>query len=114
MELIIIPALYVTDKMDLYLWSSHRGAVETNPTRNHEVAGLIPGLTQRVKDRYCLELWCRSQMWLWCRLAATAPIGSLAWKPPYAMGTALKWQRQKIYIYAHKNALRKEELLFVK
>ena len=22
----------------------------TNPTRNHEVAGLIPGLTQRVKD----------------------------------------------------------------
>ena len=23
---------------------------ETNPTRNHEVAGLIPGLTQWVKD----------------------------------------------------------------
>ena len=22
----------------------------TNPTRNHEVAGSIPGLTQRVKD----------------------------------------------------------------
>ena len=22
----------------------------TNPTRNHEVAGLIPGLAQRVKD----------------------------------------------------------------
>ena len=31
-------------------WSSHRGAVETNPTRNHEVAGLIPGLTLWVKD----------------------------------------------------------------
>ena len=30
--------------------SSHCGAVGTNPTRNHEVAGLIPGLTQWVKD----------------------------------------------------------------
>ena len=30
--------------------SSHHGAVEANPTRNHEVAGLIPGLTQWVKD----------------------------------------------------------------
>ena len=26
-------------------WSSHRGAAEMNPTRNHEVAGLIPGLS---------------------------------------------------------------------
>ena len=31
-------------------WSSRRGAVETKPTRNHEVSGLIPGLTQWVKD----------------------------------------------------------------
>ena len=31
-------------------WRSHRGAAETNPTRNHEVAGLIPSLTQWVKD----------------------------------------------------------------
>ena len=30
--------------------SSCRGAVETNATRNHEVAGLIPGLVQWVKD----------------------------------------------------------------
>ena len=31
-------------------WSSRLGAVETNPTRNHEVAGLILGLTEWVKD----------------------------------------------------------------
>ena len=30
--------------------SSRCGAAETNPTRNHEVAGLILGLSQWVKD----------------------------------------------------------------
>ena len=30
--------------------SSHHGAAEMNPTRNHEVEGLIPGLDQWVKD----------------------------------------------------------------
>ena len=33
-----------------FLGSSHRGAGEMNLTRNHEVAGSIPGLTQWVKD----------------------------------------------------------------
>ena len=27
-------------------------------------------------------------LWLWCRLVATAPIGPLAWEPPYAVGAA--------------------------
>ena len=30
--------------------SSRHGATETNPTRNHEVVGLIPDLAQWVKD----------------------------------------------------------------
>ena len=29
-------------------------------------------------------------LWLWRRLAATAPIGPLAWEPPYAMGATLE------------------------
>ena len=62
--------------------SSLCGAVETNPTRNHEVEGSIPGLTQWVKDLVLL--------WLWCRLAAAAPIQPLAQELPYAAGVALK------------------------
>jgi len=27
-------------------------------------------------------------LWLWRRLVATAPIGPLAWEPPYAAGAA--------------------------
>ena len=27
-------------------------------------------------------------LWLWCRLVATAPIGPLAWEPPYTVGAA--------------------------
>ena len=32
------------------VWSSGYGVVETNPTRNHEVAASILGLAQWVKD----------------------------------------------------------------
>ena len=43
--------------------------------------------------RYGLDL---SLLWLWCRPAATAPIRSLAWEPPYAAGAAPeKTKRQK-------------------
>ena len=34
-------------------------------------------------------------LWLWCRPAATALIGLLAWEPPYASGVALKRQKKK-------------------
>ena len=42
--------MLVPKQKPLNFRSSHRGSVETNPTRNHEVAGSTPGLTQQVKD----------------------------------------------------------------
>ena len=34
-------------------------------------------------------------LWLWCRLAAAAPIQPLAWKLPYATGVALKSKKKR-------------------
>ena len=34
-------------------------------------------------------------LWLWCRLAATAPIRPLAWEPPNAVGVALEKTKKK-------------------
>ena len=34
-------------------------------------------------------------LWLWRRLAATAPIGPLAWEPPHAAGVALEKEKKK-------------------
>ena len=42
--------------------------------------------------RHALELVL---LWLWHRLAAEAPIRTLAWEFPYAMGAALKSKKKK-------------------
>ena len=34
-------------------------------------------------------------LWLWRRLVATAPIGRLAWEPPYAEGAARNGKKTK-------------------
>ena len=68
------------------------------PTKNHEVAGSIPCLTQWVGESI-IAMSCGvgrrrgsdlALLWLWCKPAATAPIRPLAWEPPYAAGATLK------------------------
>ena len=37
--------------------------------------------------------------WLWCGPAATAPIGPLAWEPPYAMGVVLEKKKKRDVLF---------------
>ena len=75
----------------------------TNPTRNHEVAGSVPALAQWVK-RSGVAVSCGvgrrrgsdpALLWVWRRPVATAPIGPLAWEPPYAAGAPQKRAKDK-------------------
>ena len=81
-------------------WSSHRGAVVMNPTSIHEDMSSILGLAQWVNSvAVSCGVGCRCGsdpvlLWLWCRLAAAAPIQPLACELPYAMGTALEKLRK--------------------
>ena len=45
-----------------------------------------------IGHRYALDLML---LWLWCRLAAVAPIQLLAWELSYATGAALKREKKK-------------------
>ena len=64
-----------------------------NSTSVHEDVGLIPGVTQWIKDlvsascsvghRYSSDPML---LWLWCSLAAVAPVQPLAWELPYTTG----------------------------
>ena len=67
--------------------------------------GLIPSLTQWVKDLALLRLWCS--------LAATVPIQPLAWELSFAVGVALKSQKKKKSIFYHnKKDLKKISKMF--
>ena len=54
-----------------------------------------------IGHRRCLD---PALLWLWCRLAATAPIRHLAWEPPYAAGAALKDEKTKTKQQKKRNA----------
>jgi len=76
--------------------------VVTNSTSTHEDTGLIPGLAHGKASGIAMscDVGCRHSsdpalLWLWCRLAAAAPIRPLALELPYAMDAALKRQRKK-------------------
>ena len=49
-------------------------------------------MSSGIVHRYGLHL---ALLWLWHRLAATAPIIPLAWEHPYAVGVVLKGQMTK-------------------
>ena len=82
--------------LNIVLGSSLCGSAETNPTSNHEDAGLIPGLVLGIqRATHGLD---PALLWLWLWPTAVAPIGPLAWEPPYAKGLALKSEKKKVLV----------------
>ena len=55
------------DELKTKIWSSHRGTVETNPTRNYEVVGSSLGLHQWVKDPVlrCVVVYVADAVRIW-------------------------------------------------
>ena len=55
----------------------------------------------------CRHGWDPALLWLWSRLAATAPIRSLAWELPYAVGVGLeKWEKKRINLISSGKTLK--------
>ena len=76
-------------------------------TRIYEDVGLIPGLTQWVKDQvlpwalvqFADMAWICRCCWLWCGSTAVALIWPLALELSYAVGAALKRKKKKLWLY---------------
>ena len=76
----------------------------TNLTSIHKDADSIPGLAPllsglRIWVAVSCDVGCRCSLdpallCLWHRPVTTAPIGPLAWEPPYVAGVALKKQNE--------------------
>ena len=65
------------------------GSVARNLTHIHEDMGLIPSLTQWIKDLAFHELWCRSQMLLGSGIAvAVAQVSSYSYDSTPSLGTS--------------------------
>ena len=101
MNLTIIIDIYLKSRAS-FIGSSRHGVVATNPTRTHEVSGLIPGFAQWVRAGIAVSCGVGHRfgldptlLWLWYRLAAVAPMGPLAWELPCASGEALKGEKTK-------------------
>ena len=50
-------------------------------------------------------------LWLWCRLAAVAPIRPLAWELPYAAGAALKSKKKEKKKEKEMNEIANKEVI---
>ena len=103
------PHHYLSNDVVLIRWlrSSCCGAAEMNLTRNHEVVGLIPGLSQWLKDPVLpwavVEFAHTAQIWHCCNCGVGQQLelwlDPLAWEPAYAAGMVIKKAKKNIYIY---------------
>ena len=95
----ISPLLHVINIKYTGAGSSHHGSVVTNLTSIHEDTGLIPGLTQWVKDPALpwtvVQVTDKARIPRCCCCSVRPAALALAWELTYAEGAALKRPKKK-------------------